>query len=75
MDFGIFEVDESYFSGRRKGKREPGAAGKVPVFRILKRGEKLHTKMIPDAKGKTLLPIIQERIQPDRVVHSDCWYG
>jgi transposase len=73
MDFGEFEVDESYFGGRRKGKRGRGAAGKVPVFGILKRGGKVYTQVIPDAKGKTLLPIIQEKIQPDSVVYSDCW--
>ncbi|HEY5298093.1 MAG TPA: hypothetical protein VIK59_09205, partial [Verrucomicrobiae bacterium] len=28
---GEIEVDESYFGGRRKGKRGRGAAGKVPV--------------------------------------------
>ncbi len=75
MDFGEFEVDESYSGGRRKGKRGRGAAGKVPVFGILKRGGNVYTQVIPDTKGKTLLPIIQERIQPDSVVNSDCWYG
>jgi transposase len=29
---GEIEVDESYFGGRRKGKRGRGAAGKIPVF-------------------------------------------
>ena len=75
MDFGEFEVDESYFGGRRKGKRGRGTAGKVPVFGILKKGGKVYTQVIPDAKGRTLLPIIQERIQPDSVVCPDCWYG
>ena len=32
---GEVEVDESYFGGRRKGKRGRGAAGKIPVFGIL----------------------------------------
>lgn len=41
-EFGEFEVDESYFGGRRKGKRRRGAAGKVPVFGILKRGGKVY---------------------------------
>ena len=27
---GEIEVDESYFGGRRKGKRGRGAAGKIP---------------------------------------------
>jgi transposase len=35
---GEIEVDESYFGGRRKGKRGRWAAGKVPVFGLLKRG-------------------------------------
>ncbi len=35
---GEVEVDESYFGGVRKGKRGRGAAGKVPVFGLLKRG-------------------------------------
>jgi len=38
---GEIEVDESYFGGRRKGKRGRGAAGKVPVFGLLKRGGKV----------------------------------
>jgi transposase len=29
---GEIEVEESYFGGRRKGKRGRGAAGKVPVL-------------------------------------------
>lgn len=51
---GEIEVDESCFGGKRKGKRGRGAAGKVPVFGILKRGAKVYTKVIPDAKADTL---------------------
>lgn len=72
---GEFEVDESYFGGTRKGKRGRGAAGKVPVFGILKRGGKVYTQIIPDAAGKTLMPIIRDKIQPDSIVYSDCWRG
>jgi len=53
---GEIEADESYFGGRRKGKRGRGAAGKVPVFGILKRGGRVYTKMIPDARSDTLMP-------------------
>jgi len=72
---GEFEVDESYFGGHRKGKRGRGAAGKVPVFGILKHGGKVYTQIIPDAKSKTLMPIIRDKIQPDSIVYSDCWRG
>ena len=34
---GPVELDESYFGGRRKGRRGRGAAGKVVVLGILKR--------------------------------------
>ena len=69
--FGEVEVDESYFGGKRKGKRGRGAAGKIPVFGLLKRGGKVYIKIIPDAKATTLMPIMQERILPDSIVYSD----
>ena len=72
---GEIEVDESYFGGARKGKRGRGAAGKVPVFGLLKRGGRVYTKIIPDAKSETLLPIIERKIIPDSIVYSDCWRG
>ena len=72
---GEVEVDESYFGGHRKGKRGRGSAGKVPVFGLLKRGGKVFTKIIPDAKGGTLIPIIQDKVVPDSIVYSDCWRG
>ena len=68
---GEVEVDESYFGGARKGKRGRGAAGKVPVFGLLKRGGKVHAMMIPDAKSLTLMGIIRERIRPDSIVYTD----
>ena len=67
------EVDESYFGGVRKGKRGRGAAGKVPVFGLLKRGGKVYTKIIPDAKSETLMPIMQRKIVPDSIVYTDCF--
>jgi len=68
---GEIEVDESYFGGKRKGMRGRGAAGKVPVFGLLKRGGKVYAKVIPNAKGKTLKAIMDERIVPDSIVYSD----
>lgn len=68
---GEVEVDESYFGGHRKSKRGRGAAGKVPVFGLLKRGGLVHAVMIPDAKSPTLLGIIRERIKPDSIVYTD----
>ena len=68
---GEIEVDESDFGGARKGKRGRGAAGKVPVFGLLKHGGQVHAVMIPDARSPTLLGIIRQRIRPDSIVHTD----
>jgi len=68
---GEIEADESYFGGVRKGKRGRGAAGKVAVFGLLKRGGKVYTAIIPNAKTETLLPIIQERVEPESIVYTD----
>ena len=69
--FGEIEVDESYFGGRRKGKRGRGAAGKVPVFGVLKRGGRVYTKIVPDVKSATLMPILEQKIVPDSIVYTD----
>jgi len=45
---GGIELDESYFGGKRKGKRGRGAAGKVPVFGILSRGSQVFVQVVPD---------------------------
>jgi transposase len=70
---GLVEVDESYFGGVRKGRRGGGAAGKVPVFGILKRGGKVTTVMIPDVRKDTLLPIIRQKGVPDSIVYIDSY--
>ena len=72
---GEIEVDESYFGGSRKGKRGRGAAGKVPVFGLLKRNGKVYAAIILDAKTKTLMPIIRERVKPDSIVYTDYCVG
>ena len=50
------EADESYFGGRRKGKRGRGAAGKVPVFGILERRGRVSVTVVgrqgQDADGR-----------------------
>ena len=70
---GSIEVDESYFGGARKGKHGRGAAGKVVVFGLLKRGGKVHTMILPNARKETLFPIIRGKVRPDSVVYTDAW--
>ena len=62
---GEIEVDESYFGGVRKGKRGRGAAGKIPVFGLLKRGGRVYAVTIPNARSETLIPIIESKIRSE----------
>ena len=68
---GEVEVDESDFGGVRKGQRGRGAAGKVPVFGLFKRGGKVDTVVIPNVRTATRLPIIERMIRPDSIVSTD----
>lgn len=70
---GVIELDESYFGGVRKGKRGRGAAGKVAVFGILKRGGNVYTVVVENTKADTLLPVITRKIAPDSFVYTDCY--
>ena len=68
---GSVELDESYFGGRRKGRRGRGAAGKVVVFGILKRNGRVYTVVVDNAKSESLLPVIKKKIMPDSIVYTD----
>ena len=72
---GEVEADESYFGGVRKGKRGRGAAGKIAVFGLLKRNGKVYTAIIPNARTETLMPIIEERVEPDSIVYTDMFWA
>ena len=69
------KAEKSYFGDRRKGKRGRGAAGKLPAFGLLKRGGRVYTLPIPNAKAKTLMPILESRVVPDGVVYTDSFAG
>ena len=71
---GEVEIDESYFGPRRvRGKRGRGAGKKVLVLGILKRGGKVHTQIIPNAKKESIMPIIQGKVLDQTTVHTDGW--
>ena len=59
---GHVEVDETYVGGKRPGKRGRGAAGKTVVMGLVERDGKAITKVVPNVKSATLLPMIQARV-------------
>ena len=71
---GEFELDESYFGAKRvKGKRGRGAAGKTPVFGLLKRDGKVHIEIVKNCSREQLLPIIQGKILEGSTINTDGW--
>ena len=71
---GEVELDESYFGARRvRGKRGRGAAGKTPVFGILKRGGQVFLTVVNGCSRKELMPIIQGKILENSTVYTDGW--
>lgn len=71
---GEFELDESYFGAKRvRGKRGRGAAGKTPVFGLLKRDGKVYVEIVKNCTRKQLLPIIQGKILEGSTINTDGW--
>lgn len=68
---GQVEVDETYIGGKRAGKRGRGAAGKTPVIGLTERNGNTITKVVPDVKARTLLPIIAKHISNESTIFTD----
>ncbi len=68
---GELELDESYFGGKRKGKRGRGAPGKVAVFGVLERAGKVYTVAVPDCKKETLMAKIEAATVKGSVFYTD----
>lgn len=74
QELGEFELDESYFGAKRvRGKRGRGAAGKTPVFGLLKRDGKVFVTVVPNCSKDVLMPIIQGKILEGSTIHTDGW--
>jgi transposase len=68
---GALESDESYFGGKRKGKRGRGAAGEVAVFGIPERAGRVYTVAVPDCKKETLMAKIEAAAVKGSVFYAD----
>lgn len=71
---GEFELDESYFGAKRiRGKRVRGAAGKTPVFGLLKRDGNVYVQIVENCSRAELMPIIEGKILESSTIHTDGW--
>ena len=72
---GELEADESYFGGRRKGKRGSGAGHKTIVFGILERGGKVSVSIVTDVKAESLMSETVRKVRRGSIVYTDKWRG
>jgi transposase len=71
---GEIELDESYFGAKRvRGKRGRGAAGKTPVFGLLKRDGEVYVTVVSRCSKSDLMPIIQGKVLTGSTVYTDGW--
>lgn len=71
---GEVELDESYFGARRvRGKRGRGAAGKTPVFGVLKRNGHVYVEIVKSCSRESLMPIIQGKVLEGSTIYTDGW--
>ena len=65
--YGSIEVDESYFSAKRRrgfhGKlKRGGGTLKQPVFGIFERNDRVYAEIVPDCKKQTLQSVILGKV-------------
>jgi len=70
---GHIEADESYFGGERHGKRGRGAAGKIAVFGLLKRGGEVRVLLPKRCDSEQLVGAILDNVEVDSIVYTDCY--
>lgn len=68
---GVVEVDETYVGGKRPGKRGRGADGKTVVFGMMEKDGDIMTQVVPNVKGKTLMPIIKDNVEAGTEIQTD----
>lgn len=76
---GVVEVDETYW-----GSEEPNVRGRqienkaLIVIAAQEDGNgigRIRMRQIPDASAESLMPFIEDTIEPGSVVHTDGWVG
>ena len=69
---GHVEVDETYVGGRDKKVGRPGKGSKkTAVFGMVERGGEVMTKVVPDTKNKTLLPLVCQNVEQGTMISTD----
>lgn len=76
---GRVEVDETYLGGPEGGTRGRQTANKALIVVAAEeegRGiARIRMRRIPRASAESLMPFVQDSVEPGSVVHTDAWLG
>lgn len=76
---GRIEVDETYLGGVEEGFPGRGVKTKTLIAVAAQEDGKgigrIRLRRIPDASASSLIPFVQDSIEPGSVVHTDGWLG
>jgi len=76
---GVVVVDETLIGGSKPGKRGRGAAGKALVLIAVEdKGRhfgRIRLRRVADASSASLIPAVQESVEPGSTVRTDGWTG
>jgi transposase-like protein len=77
--FGKVEVDETYLGGLEEGVRGRQTERKALIVVAAQedgRGiGRIRMWRVPDASAQSLVPFVEESVEPGSVVHTDGWLG
>lgn len=73
---GEVEVDETYFGAKRRNAPRGGRPGegdekKVPVLALVERGGRVRAKVVANVRRTSLLPVIEEHVEPGSTIYTD----
>jgi len=70
---GHVEVDETYIGGKDKqmGRPNPKTTKKTAVLGMVQRNGDIITRVIPDTKAATLIPLIEEHVEVGTIISTD----
>jgi transposase-like protein len=76
---GTIEVDETYLGASEEGARGRKAQSKaLMVVAAQEEGDRIgriRMRRIPDASAESLMPFVEEAIEPGSIVRTDGWIG
>ena len=71
---GHVEIDETFIGGYQKTKKgKLQNTNKTVVFGMVKREGDLKAHVVPNTKGRTLIPLIKDNIEKGSTISSDDW--